>query len=65
LNKSTSAALLLVSPGRTPFDPWFHFGNSSAATVFGASPAFNRFTNVEDPELPHPTLKAQDTRAPY
>ena len=43
----------------------FHRGNSSAATVFGSSPALRRFTNVEDLALTGPSLKAQEQRAPY
>jgi hypothetical protein len=43
----------------------FHFGNSSAATLFGLSPAFNRLIKVEDPTFPQPSLNAHETKAPY
>lgn len=65
LNRVTSAALLLTSPGKTCPPALFHLGNSSDATVLGVSPLFNLEINVEDAVFPHPTLNAQETRAPY
>jgi hypothetical protein len=65
LNKSTSDALLLVSPGNIPLFPLFHFGKSWLATVFGSSPLFKRLIRVEEPALPYPTFNAQLTKAPY
>jgi hypothetical protein len=65
LNRVTSAALLFTNPGNTTPPALFHLGNSSAATVFGACPAFNLEIKVDDAVLPQPTLKAHETRAPY
>jgi hypothetical protein len=63
--KSTSAALLLTKPNSVSPPALFHFGNSSSMTVFGASPAFNRLSKVEDSTLAAPTLKVHETSAPY
>ena len=61
----TSAALRLTSPGNVCPPALFHFGSSSAITVFGSSPALSRLRRVEDCTFAPPTLNAQETRAPY
>lgn len=63
-NNPTSAARLLTSPSKTFPPANLHFGNSSAATVSGFSPAFNLLIKVDDSMFPQPSLNVQDASAP-
>jgi len=65
LKRAISRFLRVTSPGSVCPPALTHLGSSCSATVFGFSPAFSLLINVDEPVLVHPTLNAQDTRAPY
>ena len=65
LKRAISLFLRVTNPGSVCPPALTHLGSSCSATVLGLSPAFNLLIKVDDPVLVHPTLNAQDTRAPY
>jgi len=61
---ATSAALLEVNPDKTFPPALLNLGISCPATVLGSSPAFNRFSRVDDFNVAHPRLNENDVSAP-
>lgn len=63
-NSETSAARRLARPEETFPPALLNLGISAAATVFGSSPLFNLFNNVDVWTVPHPRLNAKLVNAP-